>query len=60
MKTARGCAAGRRGEAKVLFGREKKKKKNDESKHEPRRKVSFCSHVLVLEQTIVLDSEIGS
>lgn len=50
------------GEGKLRFCLEekKKKKKNDESKHEPRRKVSFCSHVLVLEQTIVLDSEIGS
>lgn len=59
LKTAHGCAAGRRGGAKV-WKRKKKKLKNDESKHEPRHKVSFCSHVLVLEQTIVLDSEIGS
>lgn len=56
MKTVHGCAMGKRGEAKILFGRGK----NDESEHEPRHKVSFCSHVLVLEQTIVLDSEIGS
>lgn len=47
------------GEGKLRFGREQKKK-NYESKHEPRHKVSFCSHVLALEQTIVLDSEIGS
>lgn len=45
------------GEGKLRFGREKK---NDESKYEPRHKVSYHSHVLVLEQTIVLDSEIGS
>lgn len=56
LKTAHECAVGRRGEGFCL----EEKKKKDESKHEPRHKVSFCSHVLVLEQAIVLDSEIGS
>ena len=48
------------GDGKLRFCLEEKKKKRDDSECEPRHKVSFCSHVLVLEQTIVLDSEVGS